>query len=394
MLRLSGAAVDKGTIGLMSTYRYAAYDLVTGTLRADTIPLRVDSFSRFLGGVGQPGQLSGHLDLGALPSQSNLLAALEPRKTLLHVMQDGYPVWSGVVWDWAHSSAASNELPIVAKEIGSLFQRREVRTDQSWTADQYTVIRNLVNYATGKTNGGIAQLVHTTNTSGAASVTATFPAANLGKVSDLISQFAAQYQIEYAWDPGLSSANAPIITLRIGAAATMGRPYSSTNLQLMFPGNLIDYAWPRTGSAGANSVMATASNAGAGAWVSNPATHGLDSADLAAGYPLLEDSISYTGSVIGAQSQIDAVADARLLQVAKAPTIPSVTIAGGQFPTVQQIQLGDHAMLAATSSYHPAPATAPLTPGLMQDVRIIGWTVRPSGDQPESTTLLLGDVSA
>jgi len=374
----------------VSVYRYFATDVITGALRADTIPLHVDSFSRYLGGVGQPGQLTAKLDLGALPSQSNLLAALEPRKSLLWVMQDNYPVWGGLVWDWDHSSAASNELPIVAKEVGSLFQRREVRTDQSWTADQFDIIRNLVNYATGKTNGGVAQLVHSTNTS-AASVTATFPAANLGKVSDLINQHAAQYQIEYSWDPGLSSANAPIITLRIGYAATMGRPYTSTNLQLIFPGNLADYAWPRTGSAGANSVMATASNTGGGAWMSNPATHGLDSADLAAGYPLLEDSISYTGSVINGQSQIDAVADSRLLLVAKAPTIPSATIAGGQIPTVQQIQLGDHATLIATSSLHPAdPITG--APGLIQDVRIIGWTVKP--DQPESTSLLLAGVTA
>lgn len=374
----------------MSVYRYFATDVITGALRADTIPLHVDSFSRYLGGVGQPGQLTAKLDLGALPSQSNLLAALEPRKSLLWVMQDNYPVWGGLVWDWDHSSAASNELPIVAKEVGSLFQRREVRTDQNWTADQFDIIRNLVNYATGKTNGGVAQLVHSTNASGA-SVTATFPAANLGKVSDLINQHAAQYQIEYSWDPGLSSANAPIITLRIGYAATMGRPYTSTNLQLIFPGNLADYAWPRTGSAGANSVMATASNTGGGAWMSNPATHGLDSADLAAGYPLLEDSISYTGSVINGQSQIDAVADSRLLLVAKAPTIPSATIAGGQIPTVQQIQLGDHATLIATSSLHPAdPITG--APGLIQDVRIIGWTVKP--DQPESTSLLLAGVTA
>lgn len=375
----------------MSVYRYLATDLITGMVRADTIPLRVESFSRFLGGVGQPGQLSGKLDLGALPSQSNLLAALEPRRTLLWVTQDGYPVWAGVLWDWDHQSAASNELPIIAKEIGSLFQRRELRTDQSWTDDQFNIIRNLVNYATGKASGGVAQLVQSTNTFGAPSVTATFPATTGGKILDLINQVAAQYQIEYSWDPGLSSANAPIITLRIGTAATMGRPYSATSLQLLFPGNLTDYAWPRTGSASANSVLATASNQGNTAWTSNTSTHGLDSADLAAGYPLLEDSISYTGSVITAQSQIDAIADAQQLMVAKSPTIPSAVIAGGQVPTVQQIQLGDHATLCATSSLHPAVGAAP---GLVQDVRIIGWTVRPSGDQPETTTLMLAGVTA
>lgn len=374
----------------MSVYRYFATDLVTGVLRADTIPLRVTSFSRNLGSVGLPGELQATLDLGALPSQSNLLAALEPRKTLLWALQDNYPVWAGVLWDWQHQSAAADALPIVAKEIGSLFQRRELRDDQTWTADQFDVVRNLVSYALGKTGGGVAQLVQSANESGTA-VTATFPAANLGKISDLINQFTAQYQVEYAWDPGLSTPTSPIITLRIGNAATMGRPYSSTNLQLIYPGNVADYAWPRMGSSSANSVLATASNQGGTAWTSNVAAHGLDSADLAAGYPLLEDSISYTGSVIIAQSQIDAIADAQQQLVAKSPTIPTVTIAGGQMPTVQQILLGDHATLCATSSLHPALGTQP---GLVQDVRIIGWTVNPPGDQPETTDLLLGGVAA
>src|SRR5690348_3942516 len=100
----------------MSTYRYFATDLLTGTLRADTLPLHVSSFSRNLGGVGQPGTLSAYLDLGALgtKAQAAYLAALEPRKTLLWVLQDGFPIWAGIVWDWPHTSAVANQLPINA----------------------------------------------------------------------------------------------------------------------------------------------------------------------------------------------------------------------------------------------------------------------------------------
>lgn len=378
----------------MSTYRCFATDLITGTLRADMIPLHVQSFGRALGGIGQPGQLTATLDLGALPKQSNLLAALEPRKSLLWVMQDGYPVWAGVVWDWPHSSAASNQLPIVANELGSLFQRRQVRADQVYTSvDQFNIIRNLISYATSKTSGGVAQLVMTTNLAGV-TASETFPAANLGVITDLINQVCTKYGIEYAFDPGFSSGNVPAITLRIGTPATMGRPYASTNLQLVYPGNLIDYSWPRTGSQGSNSVVATASGSGGAAWVSNAATHGLDSADLAAGYPLLESSTSYTGSNVGAQSQIDAYADSRQLIVAKSPTVPRAVLAGGATPTVQQIQLGDHAELIATSTLHPADATT-RAPGLTQDVRIIGWTVRaPDVSQSESTELILAGVAS
>lgn len=379
----------------MSTYRYLTTDLVTGTIRADTVPLHVTSFSRTLGGIGQPGRLSGSLDLGALPSQSNLLTALEPRRTLLWVLQDGYPVWAGVLWDWPVQSVASNVLQIEADELGSLFLRREIRTLLQYpSTDLYDVIRGLINYATGKTGGAVAQLVHTTNTAGVtASPTPTFPATNT-KVGTAADQFATQNSIEYAWDPGLSGSNNLSITLRIGNAATMGRPYSQTNIQMRYGrgGNLVDYVWPRMGSTGANSVVATAPAAGGITWTSNPATHGLDSADLAAGYPLLENSVYYSGSTITAQSQIDAYADAQLARVAKSPTIGKAILAGGQQLTVQQIQLGDHGELIATSPMHPAQPDG--TPGLITDARIIGWTVHPPGpNQAESTELFLGGVA-
>lgn len=378
----------------MSTYRYCATDVITGSLRADTIPLHVGSFGRNLGGVGQPGQLTGTLDLGALPKQSNLLAALEPRRTMLWALQNEWPVWAGVLWDWPHTSARSNKLPIIANEVGSLFQRRQILATQSWTADPYTIVRNLITYATGKTNGAVAQLVHTTNLFGGAAINVTFPAANGGKVLDAVNQFCIQNGIEYAWDPGFAAGNVLTITLRLGTATTMGRPYSATNLQLTYPGNLLDYAWPRLGSAGFNSVSAVASGSGGFPFISG-AAHGLDTADLAAGYPLTEDSVSYTGSTITGQTQIDAYADSRQQMVAKSPTVGKVTLVGGQVPTVQQIQLGDHAMLQATSTYHPAdPITG--APGLQRDVRIIGWTVRPpdaEAGQTEATDLFLAGVS-
>jgi hypothetical protein len=378
----------------MSGYRYFATDVITGALRATEIPLRVTSFSRNLGGVGQPGQFRGTLDLKSLTSDATtyLLAALEPRRTLLWALQDGYPVWAGPIWDWQHQSAASNQLPIIADELGSLFAHRQIRNDQTYNGvDEFDIIRNLINYALSKTNGGVAQLVMTTNESGIA-VSESFPAANLNKVLDAVNQICTKYNLEYDFAPGLSSTNAPIITLRVGTAATMGRPYSATQLQLIYPGRASDYMWPRLGSQGTNSMLAIASGSGGAAWVSNFSTHGLDSADLAAGYPLLENSVSYTGSVISAQAQIDAYADYQQQLVQRSPTAGRISIAGGQLPTVQQIQLGDHATFIATSTLHPAGPGG--IPGLSVDGRIIGWTVYPPNDQQaERTDYFLGGVS-
>lgn len=380
----------------MSVYRYCATDVVTGALRADTIPLHVDSFASNLGGVGQPGQLSGTLDLGALSNQTNMLAALEPRRTLLWALQDEYPVWVGILWDWPHQSAGSNQLPVTANELGSLFSRRQIRDNLEYDGvDEFDVIRNLIKYATNTSvkgaNAAVAQLVHTTNLSGT-NVTEILAASNLTKVLDTINQLCLKYNLEYRLDPGVSSTGALTITLRVGTAATMGRPYSATELQLAYPGNAADYQWPRLGSTGANSILGVASGSGGAAWVSD-STAGVDTADLAAGYPLLEDSVSYTGSVISSEAEINAFATYRQTLVAKSPTPAVFTIAGGQLPTVQQVQLGDHVMAIATSSYHPAGPGG--TPGLMQDGRIIGWTVHPPSDQgqPETTDFYLGGVS-
>lgn len=382
----------------MSVYRYFATDVITGALRATEIPLRVTSFSRNLGGVGQPGQFRGSLDLTKLTASAAtfLLSALEPRRTLLWAMQDNYPVWSGPIWDWQHQSAASNELPIIADELGSLFGKRQIRDDLIggiWNGiDEFDLIRQLITYALGKTNGGVAQLQMTTNESGIL-VSESFPAANLTKVLDAVNGVCTKYNLEYSFDPGLSSTNAPIITLRIGTAATMGRPYSQTGLQLIYPGGAVDYMWPRLGSQGTNAMLAIASGSGGAAWVSNPATHGVDTADLAAGYPLLENSVSYTGSVISTQAQIDAYADFQQQLVQRSPTAGRISIAGGQMPTVQQVQLGDHATFIATSTLHPAPATG--GPGLVVDGRLIGWTVYPANgqQQAERTDYFLGGVS-
>lgn len=379
----------------MSVYRYVTSSLTSGALLADTLPLHVTSFSRALGGVGQPGSLSAYLDLGTISagSQSAYLGALEPRKTVLWALQDNYPVWAGVVWDWPHSSAASNQLPINAVEIGSLFNRRQIRANQVYVgADLFTIARGLISYATGKTYGSVANLTLGTSMSGV-TASPTFPAANLGKILDLLNSFAAQYGFEFAFNPGLDSSGNLNIALQLGYP-TITRTAASTNLRFLYPGSVVDYGYPRVGSASTNSLIATANGGGSAAWSSNPASHGLNSSDLAAGYPLLEDSISYTAAAITAQAQVDAVADGKLPMMSGTTTVPTVTVAGGQLPAAGQVQLGDEAWLIATSTLHPANSDG--SPGLQTKVRIIGWTVNPPSDQDqqaETTQYVLGGIA-
>jgi hypothetical protein len=380
----------------MSIYKFFTTNLLTGQLLADTIPLHVTRFSRNLGGVGQPGQLSGYLDLGVIGggSQSAYLGALEPRRTVLWVAQDGYPIWAGIVWDWPVTSAKANQLPVVASELGSLFAKRQIRDAQTFTGvDLFTIARALISYATGKTYGAVANLALGSNLSGTTVSIPTIPATNLAKVLDVLNNLAAQYLFEYAFTPGLDGSGNPNITLQLGQPR-LGRPIGQTGLRLEYPGPAIDYAFPRVGSASVNSLIATAANSGAAPWTSNPAAHGLNSAELAAGYPLLEESIAYTTSALTTQAQIDAVADGKLPLLTGTTTVPTVTIGGGGMPSAGQIGLGDEAYMVATSWLHPANPNG--SPGLQALVRIVGWILTPPSDQDsqaESTQYLLGGIA-
>lgn len=382
----------------MSQYRYLTTDVITGRVLADTIPLHVSSFSRGLGGVGQPGTLSGYLDLGVLGAakQATFLGALEPRRTMLWALQDNAPVWGGVLWDWPMTSIQQSQLPVSGKEIGSLFAKRQIRTDQIYTGvDVLDVVRNLLSYALAKGNGSVGNLVIDMSSSRAlagTTVSVVFAASNLPKVSAAVDQFCAQNNVEYAFTPGWNAGmTAPIVTLQLGSPY-LKRPYSATNLQFVYPSQyVLDYGFPRAGSGSVNSLLATATSAGSIPWQSG-AAHGLNSADLASGYPLLEDSVSYTAAAVTAQAQIDGYADGQVARMSGSTTVPSVTVGGGGIPTAGQVQLGDEAMLVATSPYHPADSTTG-APGLQQLVRIIGWTVTPADQQPEQTVFAFGGVT-
>lgn len=378
----------------MSVYRYFATDVITGALRADTIPLHVSDFSSTMGGM-QPGTLSGYLDLGAHGriAQSAYISALEPRRTLLWVAQDNLPIWAGILWDAPHTSAVSNQLPIKAEELRGLFSHREIRANQAFNGvDEFAIIQSLLNYALGKTGGGVANLVVGTRTSGINAST-TFSATSLTKVLDAITQFCALQNIEYHFTPGWNAdGTTPQVTLTLGVPR-IGRLVTATNLQVIYPSQFVtDYGYPRLGSASVNSLLVTASASGQIPWQSG-GTHGQNAADFAAGYPLLEGSSSYTAAAIGSQAQIDAVADGNVLALSGCTTIPTVTIGGGGTPTAGQIQIGDQLQFAATSAYHPADPIS-RAPGLQVTVRIIGWKIQPGdGPQPETTQFMFGDIT-
>lgn len=379
----------------MTQYRYVTTDLVTGRLLADTLPLHVQSFARQ---IGQEGALSGYMDLTA--SNAKLLPALETRRTLLWVLEDGYPVWVGVLWDEPTGSILPKQYQIQAKTIESLFSHRRIRDNLSYTgADYCDVWRALLRYATDPVLKGPQAVLAGLAAQGTqigSLITTSYAAGDLKDVATALGDLETAGGFESTFEPVLDGSGQLAITARL--AARLGQPYQNTGLRLQYPGSLVDYGWPRMGSQSANFVIATAptSGTGAGTWTSGyGAGHGVDEADLAAGYPLLEGAVQYNGAAIMSQAQIDAYADGYLGITGHSPCVPPIVIdtSSPSAPAIKALGLGDQAALAATSERHPARADG--SPGLQALVRIIGWQVTPPDQgQDGKITLTVGDVAA
>ncbi|MEV5710183.1 hypothetical protein [Actinoallomurus sp. NPDC052274] len=380
----------------MASYRYWTTHLVTGQVLADNIPLTVQSFGRQINGVGQ---LTGSLNLAKNTTAQNTvyLEALEPRRTLIWAAQDDFPVWCGIVWDWPHQSIADSTLPIAASTPESLFQHRQIDANLSFTGkDAFAIFAALQNFAISKTpNGAMAGLQQPVGTPAAASgvtLSLNYQAADLRKVYDAFGDLAATAGFEWTYQPALDASGNPIIVPLLGYPR-LGTPITTSQLVFQYPGNAYDYAYPRTGSSSANALIATAPPNGAALPWQSQYPHGRDDVDLAAGYPLLEDTISYAGTGVTSQAQINAYADGKLPAHTGAQESPSVSLAPGARPLIREINLGDYAWLLATSPLHPAGPNG--EPGLQTQARISGWTCTPPGaNQTETIKIQLGGLAA
>ncbi len=230
----------------MSTYHSWVTNLLTGAVIADVVPLQIQSMSRQINGVGQ---LTGVLNLAANSDVQNTtyLEALEPRRSVLWVAQDGYPVWCGIIWDWTHQSISDRTLPISASTFESLFQHRHIDQILNFTGDVFDTVRALVEFAVAKTpNGQVAGLTWTNAESGV-TMPFSFQAADLKKVADAINDVATTANFEYTILPSLDSNGNGRFYLQLGYPY-IGAPISQTGIALVYPGNALDYGFPRTGS--------------------------------------------------------------------------------------------------------------------------------------------------
>jgi hypothetical protein len=245
-------------------YRYLTTNLITGQLQADWLPLEVESFSA---GINGGGTFTGSLVLetsvrpGDQVVQDNLvyLAGIEPRKSVLWCLQDGIPIWNGIIWNWTPESILGGLLEFSASTMDSLFAKRIITEDLNFlNADVFDIFRALLLYAVGKTpNGQVAGLVTESNESGITE-TISYTGTDYQTVADAWQALIALTNIEYAFVPGTDANGNLITTCKLGYPI-LGNTPDVTGLVFQFPGNLYDYEYTRTGDTSSNTVYATAS---------------------------------------------------------------------------------------------------------------------------------------
>jgi hypothetical protein len=99
----------------------------------------------------------------------------------------------------------------------------------------------------------------------------------------------------------------------------------------------------------------------------------------------MESTVTWQGSAVTAQSQVDSYADGQMALKTQAMTMPVISIPdtdpyGNQMrPALTDLVLGDVFPFAATSPIHPPTASG--EPGYQGLVRLTGWTAYPSSPQ-------------
>ena len=386
----------------MSTYRFVTTDPLTGRVLADSLPIIGQTMNRQINSIGT---FTGALPLGAGTGAqvTAWVEALIPWKSILWVLQDGYPVWNGPVTGWPHQSVLDGTLPIQAATMEQFFAYRQISDNLDYeNTDVFEIFRLLLIYALSKTpDGNIAGTGRYANTSGIvdnvawSGVIASVQedAWSLTKIYDAWGSLCTGYELEYALTPAMTDDGSLYTQAQMGLPE-MGRAFSQTGLTFAFPSaGFLDYMWQVTPTDPANLFVVTGSGSQASpvSYVSTPGA-GLNLMEINAGYPLLEDSWSYPGTATS-QQQIDdlagglAVANCVMNQIT-----PVLKLGAGVRPLARDIILGDGCAFAATSALHPARPDG--SPGLQYQGRVTGWTIYlPSDQQAEQTWYQLGGMT-
>lgn len=356
------------------SYRYIAADLRTGQKIAE-LPLTGVKYQKVLNGAGT---LSCAMTLpNSNPTLAQILVdATTPTRRALYIDRDGVIMWAGIIWTRRYDTATS-VCDLQGAELWSLFKRRRISDLETFTAiDQCTIAENLITYTQAKTGGSIG-VVNAGVTSGVTR-TRTYLAADLKPVAEAIEQLAAVSNgFEFAIDTDYQSG---VITNTFRCSYPRRGRAAGTNGHVFEVGrNVAAFQWNEDGTSAANTVYAVGADSGTGAIRST----GTGTTAVTAGYPLLEDNVSYTDVTV--QATLDAHATAEVTASEYPIELPQMVVRADMNPVLGEYIVGDEVRIRIQPNEDPR-----FPMGLDRYNRIVAYSVDvPDTGEGENVTLTL-----
>lgn len=370
-----------------TSYRYLFADLVTNDILAE-LPLTNVQFTQVL---NSPGSFSGEiLGSDARELAYDIPTSTEPARTAIYVDRDGVLIWGGIIWlrTW---DTDSQKFTFSAREFGSYFERRRITGDMMSSQqalvylneDQVFVAQDLMTLAQAVTGGDIDVIVPN-NTSGV-DVTRVYYDYEFkdvwGAIKDLSnSQDGFDFNIDVAYDSNLEPRK--YAHTDYPARGVVYTP-SSSALVFQFPGNIVAYEWPDDGSITANTMYGIGPQSNE-AKIRATAVSPID--QIAAGYALLEDTVSYTDQYDPDLLQQQTLGEVTAKQVAV--VTPRIIVPAYADPVLGSYKTGDQCLLRITDDRFPNNGSGF---GLSVVKRIVSINVQPGENGPERVTLTLTD---
>lgn len=366
---------------MATQYRYLFADLRTNDILAE-MPLTGVTFTQAL---NTPGSFSGRI-LGSDTRETvyDIYNNTIPGRTALYVDRDGVLIWGGIIWlrTW---DSNSQTFQFSAREFGSYFERRRITTTTVFeNTDQLTVAQTLLNLAQSVTGGNIGVIVPT-NTSGVL-VDRVYYDYELkdvwGAIKDLSNQQDGfDFNIDVAYDSNHTPRK--YATTSYPQRGVTFNASSPTALVFEFPGNIVAYEWPDDGSVVANKMYGIGPNSNEAKIL---ATAVSPTNQVANGWPLLEDTVSYTDQYDPTLLYQQTLGEVTAKQV---PVVtPKIVIPAYASPVLGSYKTGDECLLRITDDRFPAPDGGF---GLSEVYRIVSISVEPGEEGPERVTLVLTD---
>lgn len=367
-----------------TSYRYLFCDLLTNVVLGE-LRLTGVEFDEKLNEIGA---FKARLLLSAIDTAKlNVFNCTIPDKCALYIDRGGQIVWGGVITSRFFKSK-DQTMRLTGEEFLYYYGKRLITTDTIFAnQDQLFVAYTLFENAASAPNGNIGCLYNTepdgyagsmpTGTSGVL-ISQTYYAYEQKTVLQAIRDLAKVHNgFDFVIDCFYDASNNPVKAFNT-YYPRRGLAYTSRPNACVFElpaGNVVDYEYPEDGTLTANKITAVGAGSNEGKLIASAS----DAAKLAAGWALLEDSISDPS--ITDSALLTNLAQGRVTAVSTPPVTMTVIVNPNQDPVFGSYEVGDDVRVRIKDPMFPT--------GFDQIYRIIAMAVVAGETSAERITLTL-----